>query len=95
MNKHTMVIYTWYKFHEIPLSAYKVMAEDGKIIEIYAKSNNSSITDYSLVKLHMHNHTMVIYVQGKFHEIPSITYKVMPEDGKIIEIRNQRAITPL
>ena len=31
-----MVIYTRYEFHEIPFIAYKVMAENGKIIEIWA-----------------------------------------------------------
>ena len=34
------------------------------------------------MKLHMHNHTMVIYIKCKFHEIPSISYKVIAEDGK-------------
>ena len=39
------------------------------------------------MKLHMHNHNMVIYIRYKFHETPSIAYKVMAEDGKkIIEI---------
>ena len=37
-----------------------------------SKGNNSSITDYTLMKLHVHNHTMVIYIQYKFHEIPYI-----------------------
>ena len=30
----------------------------------------------------MHNHTIVIYIQCKFHEIQSIGYLVMAEDGK-------------
>ena len=30
----------------------------------------------------MHNHTVVIYIQYKFHEIPSFGYLVMAEDGK-------------
>ena len=34
------------------------------------------------MKLHMHNHTMVIYIQYKFHEIPSIDYLVTAEDEK-------------
>ena len=34
------------------------------------------------MKLHKHNHTMVIYTQHKFHEIPSIGYLVMVEEGK-------------
>ena len=37
------------------------------------------------MKHHMHSHTMVIYIQYQFHEIPSIAYKVMTEDGKIVE----------
>ena len=36
------------------------------------------------MELHMYNHTMVIYIQYKFHEISSsIGYLVMAEDGKI------------
>ena len=46
------------------------------------KGNNSSINYNTLMKLHMHNHTMAIYIKCKFHEIPSIAYKVMAEDGK-------------
>ena len=45
--------------------------------------NNSSTTNDFLMKLYMHHHTMVIYTQCKFHEIPSIAYEVMAEDGKI------------
>ena len=30
----------------------------------------------------MYNHTLVIYIQYKFHEIPSIGYKVKAEDEK-------------
>ena len=44
-----------------------------KINGIYAKGNNSSITDY---------HTIVIYIQYNFPETPSSGYLVMAEDGK-------------
>ena len=45
------------------------------------------MTDDTLVKLHMHNHSMFIYIQYTFHEIPSLGYLVMAEDGKkLIEI---------
>ena len=37
------------------------------------------------MKLRVHNHTIVIYIQYKFHYIPSIGYLVMTEDRKIIE----------
>ena len=45
------------------------MAEDGKksLKFSQSKGNNSSITDYTLKKLHMHNHTIVLYIQDKFH----------------------------
>ena len=33
------------------------------------------------MKCHMHNHIIVIYIQYKFHEIPSIAYKVMATDA--------------
>ena len=46
--------------------------------------------------LHMHKDTKVIYIQYKFHEIPSICLLVMAEDGKKLKfLGNQRAITPL
>ena len=31
------------------------------------------------MKLHVHNHTMVIYIQYKFNIIPSFGYEVMGE----------------
>ena len=46
------------------------------------KGDYSSIADVTLMKLNVHNHTMVIYIQYKFCEIPSIAYLVMAEDGK-------------
>ena len=47
----------------------------------HSKGNYSSITDDNL-KIHMHIHTMIKYIQYKFHEIPPIGYRVMGEDGK-------------
>ena len=38
--------------------------------------SNSSTSDDTLMNLHMHNYTMVVYIQYKFHEIPSIGYLV-------------------
>ena len=46
------------------------------------KGNNSAITDDTLIKLHVHNLTMVIYIQYKLNEIPSIGYLVMAERGQ-------------
>ena len=34
------------------------------------------------MQIHVHNPTMVIYNQYKFHLIPPIGYLVMAEDGK-------------
>ena len=47
------------------------MVEDGKKTLKFRqiKGNNYSITNDTLVKLHMHNHTVVVYIQYKFHEI--------------------------
>ena len=51
------------------------------------------------MKVLVHNHTIVIYIQYKFHEIPSIAYKVMTDDRKnhlnLGNQFNQRVITPL
>ena len=69
-------------FHEIPLIGYLFMAEDRKIIEMQSKGNTSSRTNDTLMILHVHNHTIVIYIQYKFHEITSFGYLVMAEDGK-------------
>ena len=58
-----------------------------------SKGNNSSLTEYTLMKLHVHKHIMVIYIQFKFHDSPSITYKVMAEDSQNQRnLSNQRAI---
>ena len=74
------------KFH--PLVTKLWLRTGKKSLEFrQSKSNNSSVTDDTLVKLYVHNHTMVIYIQYKLHEILSIGYLVMAEGGKkIIEI---------
>ena len=76
-----MVIYIQNMFHEILSIGYLVMAEDGKKSLKFRKpkGNYSAITEETLIKLHMHNLALVIYIQYKFQEIPSI---VMAEDGK-------------
>ena len=49
------------------------MAEDRKSLKFWqSMGNNSSITDDTQMKLHVHN-TMVIYIQYKFHERTSDT----------------------
>ena len=45
-----------------------------------SKDNNSFITDDNLLKLHVHYHTIVLYIQYKCDEKPSIGYLVMVED---------------
>ena len=45
-----------------------------------SKGNNSAITGHNLIILHVHNLTMVIYIQHKLHESTSIGYLVMDED---------------
>ena len=79
-----MVIYIQYKFQEISFNGYQVMAEDEKnsLKLRQSKGDNSSITKTTLMKLLVHNHTMVIYNQYKFYNIPSISYLDMAEDGK-------------
>ena len=47
-----------------------------------SKGNNSSITDDNQKKLHIHNHTIVIYIQYKSNVSPSKGYRVMAEDAK-------------
>ena len=83
------VIYIQYKFHEIPsigyicIPRYIWLRKEKSFKFRQSKGNNSSITEDTLMKLSVHNHTMVIiYIQYKFHEIPSIGYLAMAEDGK-------------
>ena len=46
-----------------------------KFVDIKAiKGNNSSTTVYILMKLYKPHHTLDIYTQYKFHEIPSFAY---------------------
>ena len=70
------------KYHPF---ATKLWLRAEKIIEIrQSRGSNSSLTDETLIKLHMRNYTMVKYTcfQHKFHESPSIGYLVMAEDRK-------------
>ena len=46
-----------------------------------SQNNKSSTANATLIKFHVHNHTIVIYIQYKFHEIPFIGYLDMAEDG--------------
>ena len=79
----TMVIYIQYSFHEIISIGYLVNAEDGKKSLKFkqSKGNNSGINNGTPIKLNVHNLTKVIYIQYKFHEILSIGFLVMAEDG--------------
>ena len=83
MHNNNILLYIQYKFHETPSLGYLVMTEDGKKSLKFrqSKGNNSSITDDTMMKLIMHNNTMVIYIQYKFQEISFIGYLVMAEDG--------------
>ena len=61
---------------EHDIIVYIVMAEDRKNMRKFkqSKSNNSYIIDDTLMKRQMHNHTIVLYNQYTFHEIPSNSY---------------------
>ena len=63
-----------------------------------SKGNHSAIIDDIPIQPNVHSLTMVIYIQHKFHEIRSIIYLVMAEEGnKKIKFRqskgNNSAIT--
>ena len=58
------------KFHQLLTKLCMRMEKSSKFRQ--SNGNNSSITNYTLMKLHMHKHTMVINLQYKFHEIPYI-----------------------
>ena len=80
VHTHTIVINNQYKFHEIPFIYYLVMAQDYKktLKNRQSKDNNSVITDD--IPIYVHNLILVIYIQYKFYEIPSIGYLFMAED---------------
>ena len=67
VHNSTMVLYIQYKFQEIPFIGYLVMAgDDNKSLKFrQSKDDNSSITDGTAMKLHVHEHTLVIYIQYK------------------------------
>ena len=53
-----------------------------------SKAINSAIPRDTPIKIHVHNLIMVIYIQYKFYEMPSIGYLVTAEDRKkIIEVQ--------
>ena len=64
MYYNTVIFYTQYEFHESPFTAYQVIAENGKksLKCRQSKGNNSSLIENTLMKLHVHNHTMLIYI---------------------------------
>ena len=80
------------KYHPF---ATKLWLRAEKIIEIrQSRGSNSSLTDETLIKLHMRNYTMVKYIQQKFHEGPSIGYLVMAEDRKkSLKIRQSKGMS--
>ena len=84
MHNLIVVINIQNKIPEFYPLGYLVMDEDRKKSLKFRKpkGNFSAITDDTLIKLHMHNLALVIYIQYKFQEIPSIGYLVMAEDGK-------------
>ena len=59
------------------------MADDRKIHwhSENQKGNNYSITLETLTNLHVRYHSMVKYTQNKIHEIWSIAYLGLAEDG--------------
>ena len=60
------------------------MAEDGKKSVKFreSKGKSSFINNDTLMKLNVHNNTIVMYIQYKFQEIASLGYLVMAEDRK-------------
>ena len=72
------------KFHPLLTKLWLRMEKSLKCRQ--SKGNDSSITDYSLMKLHILNQTIVIYIKYKFHKVPFIIYRVLAEDGFVFEI---------
>ena len=59
-----MVLYIQYKYQEIPFIGYLVMADDeNKSLKfMQSKGDNSPLTNGTAMKLHVHEHTLVIYI---------------------------------
>ena len=64
----------------------------GKLLKIrQSRENNSVIYNDSPIELNVHNPIMIIHIQYKFHEIPSIGYLVMAGDRqKSFEVRKSK-----
>ena len=94
VHNHTLVIYIQYKFQKYHLLVTKLWLRTEKSLKFrHWKGNNSSITDDTLVKLRVHNQTVIIYSKYKFYEIPSIGYLVMAEDGRTDELKGGQTET--
>ena len=68
-----------------PLVTYLLLRMEKSLKFRRSKGNNCPITDDTLIKLHVHNLTIAIYIyiQLKFHVITSIGYLVMAEDRNL------------
>ena len=68
-----IVIYVQFKFNNISFIGYLVMAKKGKksLKLRQSKGINSTIANRIPIKFHVHNFTIVIYIQYKFHRLPS------------------------
>ena len=67
------------RFHPLLIKFWLALKKSFKRRQ--SKGNYSSRTDNTLINVDVHIHTMDIYTQYNFHDIPSITYKVKAEDG--------------
>ena len=63
VHNQIMLIYIQYKFHEIQYVASYGRGQEKSLKFRQTKGNNSSITNNTIIKLCIHNHTMAIYKQ--------------------------------
>ena len=72
VHNNVLVIQIYFKFHQISVNGYLVMAH---IIDL------KGIT-HVLMKLNVHHHITVMHSYFKFHEIPFSAYLVMASDRR-------------
>ena len=68
VHNQTIVIYIQYNLQDISIIGYLVMAGYAKKSLKFRQSrgDNSCITNETPIELHVHNHTMVIYIKYNF-----------------------------
>ena len=81
MGQRVLITWFYFKFHEIPVSGYSIMANFVGLNHLKGCNLICNTRD-SLTKAGLHHGVIVIYKCIKFHEIPYSGYLVMAPDRR-------------